>query len=255
MKQLTLEQLIYNLPRHPGIMGKERFFNAAVLVPLIEIHEQLHFLFEKRADNIRQGGEISFPGGKFEPETDESCLEAALRETEEELGISREKISVLGRLDTFISPRGLTIDSFLAQLKIQDLNELRPDSTEVAEIFSAPVDWFLKNPPKVYRLKLEIKPSYQDPQGKTIELLPVEKLGLPARYSKPWPGLEHRVLIYQPLRPTKTVRPQSPSKTGHKGPEKNTLSQEECFHTVWGLTAELVNYLIEKWQDKRPLQK
>jgi 8-oxo-dGTP pyrophosphatase MutT (NUDIX family) len=109
MKANKLNILKQRLPKHPNIMGRERFFNAAVLIPLILQGDEYNFLFEKRAKHIRQGGEISFPGGKFEPHQDKSCVNAAIRETEEELGISREQINIIGRLDTFISPRGLIL--------------------------------------------------------------------------------------------------------------------------------------------------
>src|SRR6056297_3338644 len=106
MKHQDLEQLRRRLPRHPNIMSKDRYLNAAVLIPLIELDQEFCFLFQKRAAHIRQGGEVSFPGGEYEPDNDLGCREAALREAEEELGISRDKIHIQGRLDTFISPRG-----------------------------------------------------------------------------------------------------------------------------------------------------
>ncbi|MFP4214209.1 MAG: NUDIX hydrolase, partial [Desulfohalobiaceae bacterium] len=196
MHQAQLQTLIQSLPKHPGLMHKERHFNAAVLIPLVEQDQEYYFLFQKRAAHIRQGGEISFPGGEFEPGQDQSCLQAALREAREELGISAEKIKVKGNLDTFVSPRGITIDSFLAVLDIQGLEELTPDRREVEDLFLLPVSWFLQNEPRVYNLKLEIKPIYTDADGNKAQL-PVQELGLPEHYEKPWPGMEHRVFVYQ----------------------------------------------------------
>lgn len=217
MNKNDLDRLVSRLPSHPSIMGKERYLNAAVLIPLIEQGKEYCFVLQKRAARIRQGGEISFPGGEFEPDTDNNCLEAALRETTEELGISRDKIQVKGRLDTLISPRGITIDSFLAILKIAGLDQMSPDLKEVEKLFLLPVSWFIHNKPEVYTLTQELHPSYKDLDGNTVELLPVQELGLPFHYSRPWKGLEYRVLVY-------------------KTPKD----------VIWGITAELIHYLIKK---------
>jgi 8-oxo-dGTP pyrophosphatase MutT (NUDIX family) len=215
MNRKELEPLSRILPRHPGIMGKERFFNAAVLVPVLESGGELHFLFQKRARDIRQGGEICFPGGEHEPETDRLCRETALREAEEELGISRERISILGRMDTLVSPRGITVDSFLALIHIDGLNDLAPDPGEVERVFSLPVSWFEENEPDTYWLKLQIQPSYIDGSGERVDLLPVDALGLPQRYASTWEGLRHRVAIYH--------------------------CPDEI---IWGLTAELIGEVL-----------
>ncbi len=72
---------------------------AAVTVPLFEKEEQWHVLLTRRTQGVRHHkGEISFPGGAWD-ETDTSLLDTALRETEEEVGIRREDMEVLGELD------------------------------------------------------------------------------------------------------------------------------------------------------------
>jgi 8-oxo-dGTP pyrophosphatase MutT (NUDIX family) len=217
MNQQDLKQLLDQLPRHPNILGKDRFFNAAVLIPLVDSGGEYCFLFQKRAANIRQGGEISFPGGEFEPGRDQSCRDAAVREAVEELGIGEERISVRGRLDTYISPRGITVDAFLALLDIQSLEELSPDQSEVERVFLLPVSMFERAEPEVYNLKLEIHPYSEDPEGRRTDELPVEELGLPKRYASTWSGQEHRVMLY-------------------KTPEA----------IVWGITAELVHEVIRR---------
>jgi 8-oxo-dGTP pyrophosphatase MutT (NUDIX family) len=215
MKQNELNRLLKELPRHPNILGKERFFNAAVLIPLVLVDQEYSFLFQKRAAHIRQGGEVSFPGGEFEPGTDASCREAAVREAVEELGIPQERIEVKGRLDTFISPRGITVDAFLGLLDIGGIDELNPDTQEVERVFLLPVSLFEQTEPEVYHLKLEIHPYSEDRNGKRTDWLPVEELGLPKRYASTWRGLEHRVMLY-------------------KTPEE----------IVWGITAELVYEVV-----------
>ena len=225
MKRPDLEQLRSRLPRHPNIMGKSRYLNAAVLIPLIEKEHEFYFLFQKRAAHIRQGGEVSFPGGEFEPGNDNSCQETALREAEEELGISRDKISILGRLDTFVSARGVTVDSFVATLDLASLDDLHPDKNEVERLFLLPVSFFELQPAQEYELELEIKPWSKTKDKTGIEHLPVDALGLPPRYKKPWPGLAHRVLVYQ--------------------------TPEEV---VWGLTAELVHAVVLLLHKEAPAQ-
>ncbi len=76
-----------------------RFTPSAVLLPLFVKDDQLQVLFTKRTQTVKHHkGQISFPGGRRDPE-DDSQLDCALRETEEELGIPASSIEVLGRLD------------------------------------------------------------------------------------------------------------------------------------------------------------
>ncbi len=197
MDKNSIEILKQNLRRHPDIMGREKFFNAAVLIPLVYDKEEFHFLLEKRAKHIRQGGEISFPGGKFEPHKDDSCINAAIRETEEEIGISREKIEVIGRLDTFVSPRGIIIESFIGILDIDVNKDINFDKNEVEEVLILPVSWFEKNPPEKYSIKVEMKPYYIDNKGEKIPTLPVEELGLPPFYKNTWSSMDYEVFVFK----------------------------------------------------------
>lgn len=216
MSKITLENITLALANTSDILGKEKYLNSAVLIPLIEMEEKYHLLFEKRANNIRQGGEVSFPGGEFDPKKDQTLRHTALRETSEELGIPTEKVKVIGKMGTLVAPMGVTVDPFVGFLAINDLNELKIDKNEVDKIFSVPVEHFLKQKPDEYTVKLEVHPSYIDEKGKEVELLPVQKLGLPLRYAKPWKNGSHRVLVYN--------------------------STEEV---IWGITAEIVYELCK----------
>jgi 8-oxo-dGTP pyrophosphatase MutT (NUDIX family) len=193
------------------VLGKDKYFNSAVIVPLVEIENDLHILFEKRSNHIRQAGEVSFPGGEFDTKKDQTLRQTALRETTEELGIPNEKIKIIGKLGTLVAPMGVTVDPFVGYLQIEDLAELTIDKNEVEKVFSVPVAHFLKKKPDEYTVKLEVHPSYIDEKGKEVELLPVQKLGLPARYSKPWKNGFHRILVY------------------------NSTAE-----VIWGITAEIV---------------
>jgi 8-oxo-dGTP pyrophosphatase MutT (NUDIX family) len=79
---------------------------AAVLVPLYAHNGELRVVLTKRRANLRRhAGEISFPGGRRDPE-DATLRDTALREAEEEIGLSREAVSVVGALErtsTFVT--------------------------------------------------------------------------------------------------------------------------------------------------------
>ncbi|MCL5029409.1 MAG: CoA pyrophosphatase [Bacteroidetes bacterium] len=217
MNNIELEILKSKLPIQPGILRKEEYFNSAVLIPLIMINGEYNFLFEKRAANIRQGGEICFPGGEFDTEIDSSYKDTAIRETFEELGIDKKNISIIGILDTLIGPMGVTVDSFLGVLNIQDISSLKFDANEVEKIFLLPVSFFMKNEPEKYHVRMEINPTDIDKNGEKINTLPVKELQLPDRYSKTWRGRKHQVLVYK---------------------------TEEGI--IWGITAALINEIVLK---------
>ena len=211
MNQSHLNRLLQNIKHHHGILGKDKYFNSSVLIPLILLDDEYHFLFEKRASNIRQGGEVSFPGGEFDTNKDKDFLDTAVRETIEEIGIKKEEIQIIGSLGTLVAPMGITVDSYIGVLNINNLNELKLDENEVERIFTIPVSYFAETKPSEYFARLEIHTQKRSKDGGMIDMLPVKKLKLPERYEKPWKGREHRILVYE--------------------------TNEE---TVWGITAELV---------------
>lgn len=127
--------------------------NFAVLIPLIKIGDEWHIIYELRAKNLkRQPGEISFPGGQVE--RGESFKEAAIRETVEELNIKEENISVIGELDYLVSHSNSVIYPFLGTINNISVDKIRPNKDEVDHIFTVPVDFFIKNEPKLYYLDL-----------------------------------------------------------------------------------------------------
>ncbi|MBU1169903.1 MAG: CoA pyrophosphatase [Proteobacteria bacterium] len=217
MDQNLLDKLIDNLPDCPNILARERYFNSAVLVPLIVKDGEYHLLFQKRADSIRQGSEICFPGGKHDPGVDKNCRETAVRETMEELGLSQAKISVLGRFDTLVAAIGATVDAFLGRLEISGLHELSINHQEVEHVFTLPLSFFLNAHVETYTVRLVVEPSYTDKHGKEVILLPAKELGLPENYHKPWGKSLHRVLVYK-----------------------------TDFGVIWGITAEIIHDMVIK---------
>lgn len=211
MKNLSTDNIAALLKTAPGILGKDKYFNSAILIPLFNRENQLHVLFEKRANAIRQGGEVSFPGGEFDSIKDRDLQETALRETTEEIGIEKDKIRLLGKLGTLVAPMGVAVDAYIAHLNIEDISRLPFDRTEVEKIFSLPLEYFLNNEPEEYNVRLEVHPNEVDANGNELQLLPVKELGLPKRYARPWTRGKHRILVY-------------------KTPEE----------VVWGITAEII---------------
>ena len=127
-----------------GVKGK-----YAIFVPIIEIENKLHLLYEIRAEEMgTQPGEVSFPGGRIEP--GETAREAAVRETEEELGIDGSNIELFGQLDYLIPPFNIALYPFVGHLKISGLEELDINKAEVKEIFTVPLNYFLENEPETH---------------------------------------------------------------------------------------------------------
>jgi len=114
---------------------------AAVLVPLVNRPEGVQVLLTQRTTHLRDhGGQVSFPGGRVEP--DDAHREAtALRETAEEIGLPAERVLVLGRLPDYEIPSGFRIAPVVGW--IEPPFTLVPDAFEVADIFEAPLDYFL----------------------------------------------------------------------------------------------------------------
>ena len=82
--------------------------DAAVLIPLYLDAGELHAVFTKRRDNLsRHAGEISFPGGR-QDFPDEDLRVTALREAEEEIGLPREDVEIVGALP----PTGTFVTSY-----------------------------------------------------------------------------------------------------------------------------------------------
>jgi len=103
--------------------------------------EGLTLLFTRRTDHLDvHAGQISFPGGRLEP-SDGGPEAAALRETEEEVGLLRRHVEVIGRLDTYVTRTGFEITPVMGL--VTPPFPVAPDSFEVAEVFEAPLDFFL----------------------------------------------------------------------------------------------------------------
>lgn len=114
---------------------------AAVLFPIVLRDDGHTVLLTQRAAHLRDHpGQISFPGGRVE-DADFSPLHTALRETEEEIGLSRDRITVLGYLPEYRTGTGFRVTPVVAL--VTPPVELRTDPFEVAEVFEVPLSFLL----------------------------------------------------------------------------------------------------------------
>ena len=124
--------------RSPATKPEWSAVRAAVLIPLIRIGAEWNVLYTRRTDSVEtHRGQVSFPGGRLEP--DESPVEAALREAEEELGILRKDVTVLGELDSLLTVTQYEVTPVVATIPWPYTLALHP--VEVASAFDVPLSW------------------------------------------------------------------------------------------------------------------
>ena len=181
----------------------------AILVPLVEKEGRLWLLFETRASTLvgHQPNEVCFPGGRREP--GESRQETAIRETVEELGIPREEIEILARLDVAQDISDRVIWPFLGRVSEAGLRAMHESESEVQNTFLVPLDFLMNYPEEVYRY----------PVGPTVDdSFPFDRIGFPHDY--PWRRGWMDVPIYE-----------------YEG------------HFIWGMTGRMVRWLIHRLKE------
>jgi 8-oxo-dGTP pyrophosphatase MutT (NUDIX family) len=111
---------------------------AAVLVPLFERRDELHVVFIRRSDHVASHrGQVAFPGGRVDP-VDATLLDAALREAHEEVGLHPSIVEVVGGFPTMhTTASGIIVAPFVGVIPPDA--ELKPQLSEVAEIFDVPL--------------------------------------------------------------------------------------------------------------------
>ena len=110
---------------------------AAVLVPVMRRSDGLSILLTRRADTLRHHkGQISFPGGRRDPE-DASFADCALREAEEEVALPRDRVEVIGYLDDYPTLSRYLVTPVVAL--VDPPETYRFDPGEVAEVFEVPL--------------------------------------------------------------------------------------------------------------------
>jgi 8-oxo-dGTP pyrophosphatase MutT (NUDIX family) len=125
----------------------------AVLIPWVKTESGDALLFEVRSQKVRQPGEVCFPGGRVEP--GETAIEAAVRETCEELGITADEVVDVTELEPLVMGDGRAVYPATARLKIggaevlsapgDGIAGLKLSEDEVAEVFLLPAEWLAEH--------------------------------------------------------------------------------------------------------------
>jgi len=112
---------------------------ASVLLPIVDRAGDMTVLLTQRTDHLNHHpGQISFPGGRVEPE-DDNAIETALRETHEEIGVSPDQVEVVGCLDPYRTGTGFIITPVVGF--VDPAFTLEIDEFEVAEVFEVPLSF------------------------------------------------------------------------------------------------------------------
>ena len=180
---------------------KLRFF--AIMPLLTEIDGELHFILNKRAAGVNQPGDICFPGGH--QEKGETLQETALRETEEEIGIPRDKIQVLGKSDFMLTVYRGMIQPFVGFVPYEIFKNAKPNPEEVELIFTVPLKFFLETEPD--------------------------------KHDTVWKVIESETFPYHRIEGGKNY-PFSKGKT-------TQLFYEYDGHTIWGFTAQVIRNIVD----------
>jgi 8-oxo-dGTP pyrophosphatase MutT (NUDIX family) len=114
---------------------------ASVLVPLVDRPDGLTILLTQRTAHLSaHAGQIAFPGGRAE-DSDANAIDTALRETEEEIGLPRDHVTVIGRLDTYWTGTGFEVTPIVGLVRVPF--PVAIDPFEVAEVFEVPLSYVL----------------------------------------------------------------------------------------------------------------
>jgi 8-oxo-dGTP pyrophosphatase MutT (NUDIX family) len=174
----------FRQPPHwkPEIPGDGRMLqreptHASVLVPLVERAAGLNLLLTRRTDHLTDhAGQISFPGGRAES-SDADVIATALRETEEEVGLARSHVEVLGTMPVYTTVTAYEVTPVVGL--VRPGFTLALDASEVAEAFEVPLA-FLMNPAHHQRHEFEFGGVRRE--FLSMPWLGVDEHGRPRRY-------------------------------------------------------------------------
>ncbi|MGS2719960.1 CoA pyrophosphatase [Paraglaciecola aestuariivivens] len=114
---------------------------AAVLMPILEYNEELTVLFTVRSKQLKHhAGQVSFPGGKQEPE-DKSLIDTALRETQEEVGVAPIDVEIIGNLPLYRTVTRYEVLPYIGFISAPI--KLQLDKNEVDSTFEVPLSFLL----------------------------------------------------------------------------------------------------------------
>jgi 8-oxo-dGTP pyrophosphatase MutT (NUDIX family) len=118
------------------------FSHAAVLVPLFKKGDGCHLLFTKRSDQVKHHkGEISFPGGVVDEE-DLELISTALREADEEIGLRKSDVQILGILDDIVTVTEFIVTPIVGLFPYP--YPFKVSEVEIAELIEVPLSSLLR---------------------------------------------------------------------------------------------------------------
>ncbi|AML50886.1 MULTISPECIES: CoA pyrophosphatase [Falsihalocynthiibacter] len=127
----------FDLNRNVVLPPNRPLREAAVLVPVIETDRGFQLILTKRASHLKHHpGQIAFPGGKRDAE-DDTLVTTALREAQEEIGLLRDNVEVLGQIPPHETVTGFTMTPVLGLVRAEFVPN--PEQGEVAEVFRVPL--------------------------------------------------------------------------------------------------------------------
>ncbi len=149
-----IDKLKENIKNHKiKPLNVSRYYS--IFIPLVKVENSLHLLYELRSKTLKtQAGEISFPGGRIEE--NEGIIEAAVRETSEELNVNANRLEIWGKLDYLLTPYNILIYSCAGYINNFNLDNLEVNKEEVEEVFTVPLDYLLKQEAEVYNMSCTI---------------------------------------------------------------------------------------------------
>lgn len=130
---------------------------AAVLIPLLQQEGRWHILYTRRNATLAEhSGQVAFPGGRSDPE-DRSPEMTALREAQEEIGLQPSDVSILGRLNDFLTITNYRVTPVIGLIPWP--YDLQLASVEVSRAFTIPLDW-LADPANYEEQQRSLPPPY-----------------------------------------------------------------------------------------------
>ena len=137
-----LEDITDKITGYSGRPPVEELRKAAVLIAVTESKDP-ELIYTLRSNKVgSHGGEVSFPGGMYE-EQDDDLENTALRESEEETGLDRNKVSILGPIDTVVSRFNISVTPYVGIVP-HDI-ELNDSSDEIEACFRVPLSFLLRD--------------------------------------------------------------------------------------------------------------
>jgi 8-oxo-dGTP pyrophosphatase MutT (NUDIX family) len=142
-RMIPEREIIRRLAARNDLQIQQMFFekrrSAAVLVPLVCQNGEWQLLYTRRTDQVpHHKGQVSFPGGAFEP-GDDSLVQTALRETYEEIGLLPADVRILGSLEDMPSVSNYLIRPIVG--RITKPFNVRLSKNEVSRVFTIPLEW------------------------------------------------------------------------------------------------------------------